>query len=73
MMMISIFILIANATISAFILMALFWFIAQLVFLFYGISTDQIGFVFLFIFNIILTIIGIFIKLDNIGEWEYDE
>jgi ABC-type transport system involved in multi-copper enzyme maturation permease subunit len=73
MMMFSIFIMIANATVGSFILMTSFWLISQFTFLFYGIFTDQIGFVFLFAFNLILTIIGIFIKLDNVETWEENE
>jgi ABC-type transport system involved in multi-copper enzyme maturation permease subunit len=73
MMMFSIFIMIANATVGSFILMTSFWLISQFTFLFYGIFTDQIGFVFLFAFNVILTIIGIFIKLDNVETWEENE
>ena len=52
--------------------MTIMWFLAQLTFLAYGIETDQIGFVFLFIFNIIITFIGIFVKLDSTVE-EDDE
>ncbi len=73
MMMLSIFIMIANTTIGSFILMTSFWLISQFTFLFYGIFTDQIGFVFLFVFNVILTIIGIFVKLDNVEGWEENE
>jgi hypothetical protein len=73
MMMLSIFIMLANATFGSFILMTSFWLISQFTFLFYGIFTDQIGFVFLFVFNLILTIIGIFVKLDNVTSWEEDE
>jgi len=73
MMMFSIFIMIANATVGSFIVMTSFWLISQFTFLFYGIFTDQIGFVFLFAFNLILTIVGIFIKLDNVETWEENE
>jgi hypothetical protein len=65
--------MIANATVGSFIVMTSFWLISQFTFLFYGIFTDQIGFVFLFAFNLILTIVGIFIKLDNVETWEENE
>jgi hypothetical protein len=61
-----------SVTTGSFIFMTVMWFLAQLTFLIYGIETDQIGFVFLFIFNIIITFIGIFVKLDSTVE-ENDE
>jgi hypothetical protein len=48
------------------------WFFAQLAFLAYGVSTDQIGFILLFVFNIIITFVGIFVKLDSTVEEEND-
>jgi hypothetical protein len=72
-LMISIFILLATVSTASFVFMTFFWFLAQIIFLFYGISTDQIGFVFLFLFNIIITVIGIFVNLDKSAEWEDDD
>ena len=50
--------------------MALAWFVAQTTFLIYGISTDQIGFVLLFVINLAIMFLGIFIKLDKDREGE---
>lgn len=73
MLMISIFILLATVSTASFVFMILFWFLAQIVFLFYGILTEQTGFVFLFLFNIVITIIGIFVNFDKSAEWDDDE
>jgi hypothetical protein len=48
------------------------WFVAQLAFLSYGVATDQIGFILLFVFNIIITFVGIFVKLDPTAEEDDD-
>lgn len=73
MLMISIFILLATVSTASFVFMILFWFLAQIVFLFYGIFTEQTGFIFLFLFNIVITIIGIFVNFDKSAEWDDDE
>lgn len=62
-MMISIFIMFISVSVASFGLMLFFWFIAQLTYLIYGIATDQFGFILLFLFNIIISFIGIFIKM----------
>jgi len=72
LMITSIFIMFISVTTGSFIFMTIMWFLAQLTFLAYGIETDQIGFVFLFIFNIIITFIGIFVKLDSTVEEDND-
>lgn len=73
MLMTSIFILLARVSTASFVFMILFWFLAQIVFLFYGIFTEQTGFIFLFLFNIVITIIGIFVNFDKSTEWDDDE
>lgn len=72
-LMISIFILLATVSTASFVFMTIFWFVSQIIFLFYGISTEQIGFIFLFLFNIIITVIGIFVNLDKSAEWGDNE
>jgi hypothetical protein len=61
-----------SVTTPSFIFMTSMWFFAQLAFLAYGVSTDQIGFILLFVFNIIITFVGIFVKLDSTVEEEND-
>ncbi len=72
-MMLSIFVMFIAVNTGSFIFMTLMWFSAQLAFLSYGIATDQIGFVLLFVFNIIITFVGIFVKLDPTAEEDEDD
>jgi len=71
MFTIAIFLVIISHGIFSIVIMLFFWFLSQIIFLFYGIATDQIGFVLLFLFNLIIAILGIFVKIDNsTNDWE---
>lgn len=48
------------------------WFLAQLTFLVYGIETNQIGFILLFIVYIAILFFGMFVKLDKNDEDDED-
>jgi hypothetical protein len=61
-----------SVSVASFSLMLFFWFIAQLAFLIYGLATDQFGFILLFLFNIVISFIGIFIKMAPDEEDEDD-
>jgi hypothetical protein len=63
--------MIINPRMSSFLIMILFWITNQLIILFYGIETDQIGFVLIFAFNLIILFIGLFIQVN--GEKVEDE
>lgn len=54
-----------NPGVASFIVMSLTWFLANLTFLIYGLYTEQIGFILLFIVNIVIIFLGIFVKLDR--------
>lgn len=71
MLILSMLIMMINPRLSSFIIMALFWITNQMIILFYGIETDQIGFVLMFAFNLIILFIGLFVQIG--AEREQDE
>lgn len=54
-----------NPGLTSFVIVAITWFLAYLTFLIYGIYTQQVGFVMIFVLNIFIVFLGLFIKLDR--------
>lgn len=65
MLIISMLLMIINARLSSFLIMILFWITNQFITLFYGIETNQIGFILIFAFNLIILFIGLFIQVNG--------
>jgi hypothetical protein len=54
-----------SANITKLSVMLTSWLIYQSVILWYGIATDQVGFILSFVFNIIVTIVGVLTTIER--------
>jgi hypothetical protein len=68
---IGIFWMLTNPSGPSLFVMVLFWFLFQAALLTYSLLTDQIGFLLIFVLNIVLVFVGMFVRVE--GDREYDD
>lgn len=68
-LIIGILFMIVSPSLFTFSIMFFSWVLSTLSFLFYGIYTEEVGFIYLAIFDMLLLFFGLFVRIDS----RYDE
>ena len=71
--LLSVLLVFLNPNSRAIIFIILLWLISQITYILYGYSTKQIGFLLLGIFNILVSLVALFLNFGKAREDEYEE